>query len=928
MRRSPAAARGRRVAGAVLGVMVLLHALAALLVGAVYAEAPSDATEVPAVTAEAPDGTGATPAAPTETPAGVAATPSGVAGTPAGTAETPAAAETPAGPTETPAGSPQSPGKIKGSAHPKPEGVLALGKDDEPVTVDADSLTYDREADTLHAKGDVMVTSGSSVLAADQVDLDRKTGKANAVGQVVLEDPEGRLRAENATFFLEDETGFLEQGEVYMPQTRFQITGTRIEKGIGQSYHIWNGTLTTCQCEDGSPDWSVTGDEIDISLGGFGTLHDGTFKIKDTPVLYLPYGAFPVQRDRQSGFLFPRFGYTNSRGFQYLQPYYWAIDKSSDATFATDVETARRLGVLGEYRYLLAPNAGGDLTATYFNEQIGGSTADDVNQPLTLADPTVPQNRGSLIGYIQQPGPDGSRFYIRPFLVSDTSFLRNMNVLTNLPYENILSTTRRYTTSTIGLANVWDWGLFKAEGAYYQDLIQKQSRVPEPLPRINFQARDSLFNSGLLLRLNAEFVNYYRAPLAAGPRFDFAPEAQVPYRIGPYAYGNLRVVGRETDYYLFHNDIPVGGLLNPTDGATPTPGNQFYATRNVARFQSREIVQVMNDLESEVARVYDVDGLGAIKRLKHTIEPFLGYAYTPIVGQDDLPLYDSTDRFRARNTITYGVTSRLLAKVRGGGLSVVTGGAPPGDSLGNELVGDQPYGPPAPPTVSGDSKQAVEDESIQELARATLSQSYEISQPITPGQNFSGVGANLRLTPVSFFGAQGTIVYAVENPRLSFATAGINLTDPRPVAGPDDTFLPELRPVNSLSVYYQFTGATASGTTTTEPSPTPTPGSVENLNVAATYRITNNFGLSYLGRYDVIANRFLENWAGFRLISSCDCWMVDVAFVDRFNPNETGVRVLVSLIGLGSVGQPTNRGFTGYGLQPRQIDTTGVGRSY
>ena len=64
----------------------------------------------------------------------------------------------------------------------------------------------------------------------------------------------------------------------------------------------------------------------------------------------------------------------------------------------------------------------------------------------------------------------------------------------------------------------------------------------------------------------------------------------------------------------------------------------------MARFQSREILQVMTDMESEVSRVYDVDGeLGDIKRLKHTIEPFLGYNYTPVVGQDNLPLYDSID---------------------------------------------------------------------------------------------------------------------------------------------------------------------------------------------------------------------------------------------------------------------------------------------
>lgn len=913
--RAPASASG---AAAALTLVVVLHALAALLlVGAVYAQ--PDATAA----AAAPDAGEATPEPPDGTPVASAGTP--VAPTPAETPEPSGEATAAASPSETPAVPVGSPGaKKKGGG-----GLLSIGQGEEPVTVDADSLTYDRQADTLHAKGDVVVTSGSSVLAADQIDIDRKTGQADAQGQVVLEDPQGRVRAEDASFYLEDETGFLDESEIYMPQTRFQITGKRVEKGIGQTYHIWDGTLTTCQCEEGAPDWSITGEEIDLTLNGFGTLHDGTLKIKDTPVLYIPYGIFPVQRERQTGFLFPRFGYANSRGVQYLQPFFWAIDKSSDMTVSTDVETARRLGALVEYRYSLAPDAGGDVTGTYFNEKIGGSTADEVYQPETLANPNVPENRGSLIGYLQQPGPDGSRFYLRPFLVSDTSFLRNINVLTNLPYENLLSTTRRYTTSRAGFAKVWDWGLLKGDASYYQDLIQKQSRVPQPLPRIDFQVRESLLNSRLLLRLNSEAVEYYRAPLASGPRFDLAPEAQVPFRLGPYAYGNLKLVLHQTDYYLAHNDIPVGGLMSPTDGTPVTPGTQYYATRNVARFQHREILLGTAELESELDRVYDVADMdvGDIKRLKHTIEPFLSYNYTPVVGQNDLPLYDSIDRFRARNALTYGITSRLLAKVRTGGLSLVTGATPPA-AAGNELVGDTPYGPPPPATVSGDTTQAIEDERIQELARATISQSYEISQPFAPGQNFSGVGGNLRLTPVSFFGAQGSIVYAVENPRLSFATAGINLFDPRPIAGPEDTFLPELRPVNSLSIFYQFTGSSALQATNTSPSPTPTPGSVDSLNVAATYRVTNNIGLSYLGRYDAVAHKFLENWAGIRLISACDCWVIDLAFVDRVNPPETGVRVLVSLVGLGSFGQQNfYQAFPGY-TNPRQLDLTGVNRPY
>lgn len=786
-------------------------------------------------------------------------------------------------------------------------GLLSVaGKDEETVTVDADNLQYDREADTLRARGDVIVTIGGSVLAADEIDIDRKTGKADAEGSVVVEDPQGRIRAESASFLLEDETGFLDDAEIYLPQSRFQITGAKLEKGIGQSYRIQDGTLTTCQCEEGAPDWSIEGEEIDVELGGWGTLRKGAFKVKDQTILYLPYATFPVLRDRQTGFLFPNFGYESSRGFQYVQPFFWAIDKSSDATISLDVETDARIGLLAEYRYLLSAKAGGELGVTYFNEQIRGTDADQVVDADLLANPDVPLNRGSVIGYHQQPGPGDSRIYLQPFLVSDNLFLRDMNVLTDLPYENLNLTTLRYTTSRAGIAKVWDWGLAKGEATWKQALITKQSREPQALPRLNLQMRQSLFDSRLLLRLNTEAVEYYRAPLASGPRFDFAPEAQVPYQLGPYAYGSAKLTLRETVYYLFDNDQPIY-----PDIITPQNVNDPLPTRVVPHFQNREMLQGEVKIQSEVARIFDVDGqLGSIRKLKHTIEPFLQYNYAPVVGQDDLPLYDSIDRIRARNTVTYGVATRLLAKVRSGGFSLVTEGVPPGETAGNALVGDQPYGPPQPGEVTGDSPQALTDERIQEIARASVRQGYEISQPIEPGQHFSGVEFGLRVTPVRFFGAQGRVIYAVEDPRLSYATAGINLFDPRPIAGPDDLFLEQLRPANSLSIFYQFTSG----------------GAAENLNVAATYRVTNNFALSYLTRFDAIDNSFLENWAGFRLISSCDCWTVDLAFVDRVNPDTTGVRVQVSLVGLGSFGQQPFAGATG--TLPRPIDTSGIGRSY
>lgn len=787
-------------------------------------------------------------------------------------------------------------------------GLLGMGdaqSEDEPIYVDADELQVDREKDALRARGDVVVKRGSSIFAADALEIDRRHGEATATGSVVLEDERARVRAGQAWLEMNDETGYLNDAEIYLSDTRFQLGGTRMEKGVGQTYHVWDGRMTTCQCDEGKPDWSITSDEIDVDLAGWGTLRGGTFRVKDVPVLWVPWGRFPVLRDRQSGFLFPRFGISNNRGFQWVQPFYWAIDKTSDATITFDVETAARIGAIGEYRYLLAPDAGGLMTASYFNESIRGRAADQVVDPGTLADPTVPENRGSVIGYHQQPGPwEGSRFYVRPFWVSDNLFLREMNTLSYLPTVGAFSTVRRYTNSQVGLVKVWDWGLFQAQADYYQDLIQKQSRVPQPLPRLTFQARQPVLGGRVRLGLNAEAVEYWRAPLAAGPRLDIAPEARVPYRLGNYGYGSARMILRETAYYLESNDVPIVPYPTPSPAA-PLP------TRAVDRFQHREIAQFVADFQSEVSRTYDV-GFGDVTKVKHTIEPFLQYNWTPLVDQNDLPVYDAVDRIAARNLVTYGVVSRLLGKF-GGGIDPVyrpdgslledayspleptmlstaplsqsaSGG--PGSAVPSSLAPGGAGLPNSPLTVDAAGR-------IQELARAYLQQSYAISHPfyLEPGSTtkeyLSALDGGLRLTPFPWLSASGRGIWSFTQNKLLYSEAGVSFFDPRPVKLDDETSLVSLRPVNSASLFYQFNSG----------------GTVENVNFATTWRLNDHFAFAYLGRFDALAGRFLENWAGLRVISACECWVLDFAFVDRVNPDEQEFRVLFSLVGLGSFGQ-------------------------
>ena len=88
------------------------------------------------------------------------------------------------------------------------------------------------------------------------------------------------------------------------------------------------------------------------------------------PLIPLPYAEFPADTDRHSGFLSGREGQSGLRGFQYLQPYYLAINKSSDATAAFDVETSQRIGGLGEYRLTNGLDDYFWVNAAYYNESI------------------------------------------------------------------------------------------------------------------------------------------------------------------------------------------------------------------------------------------------------------------------------------------------------------------------------------------------------------------------------------------------------------------------------------------------------------------------------------------------------------------------------------------------------------------------------
>jgi len=327
--------------------------------------------------------------------------------------------------------------------------------------------------------------------------------------------------------------------------------------------------------------------------------------------------------------------------------------------------------------------------------------------------------------------------------------------------------------------------------------------------------------------------------------------------------------------------------------------------------------------------VFDVGGENVQKR-KHTIEPEVDYLFIPDVNQDDLPVYDFVDRINRRNLVTYGFTSRLLAKLDRapsmlegrqplsvGDLNTFGGVAPsPFDdentrgglsALGDPRISQTATGTGATaedsaaeaetPPAEGDASTAAErlkkrDEErsaishVVEWARLQIFQSYDLRDSLQTNKedHFSDVDANLRVSPADFFSLRYDSTVNVRDNRLTSANAGFILRDPR--SRSPEGFLRATQRA-SLGVSYRFISDSI----------------LQEVDGGLVVPLADTLSTFYQTRYDALAGEFLERTGGFRLSSQCQCWIADVSVSDRVNPQETEIRFQITLVGLGSIGR-------------------------
>ncbi len=763
-----------------------------------------------------------------------------------------------------------------------------------PVDITGRTFVYDYKTDSFTVTGNASVTQNRTVLTADEVDFLRRDRIVHARGDVHIVDPIGDIRASEGTLNLNDESANLTSATITSRDKNYVLKGAKIQKLLGQRYKILDGFFTTCGCDPGTPDWSITGNQMDVHMGDTGTARNGAFDVLGHPVIPLPYAIFPADTDRHSGFLGPRIGQSALRGFQLLQPYYFALNKSSDATIALDVETNQRVGGLAEYRLITGEGDYLIVDGAYYNESIRSEhnrTSDVID--TQLADTHIPVDRYDVIGMMREHLTPDLVLYGDGITVSDSLTLRELNVWTlsrtvqpGISYQTPFPTLRD-AASDFGLLYSYDDGFARLQGVWNQDLIQPQEFALQTLPELLFSGRKDLLGGLAYADYDVQGDNFWRANGQSGTRMDFFPRVTVPWRLGSYLYGWGTLGVRETFYSVggdIINVIPVG-----------TQGREFNNGLTLGPvgdggFHSREMIVGSAGIGSEVEKIYDVDRFG-IEQLKHTIEPFATYSYVPAINQSQLPLYDQIDRVEPRSLITYGVTSRFYAKLTPSKSPDVADddqGADLQSSDDSDVSSFNPFR----------ARSYTNGNSVVELLRFTLLQAYDSNHAIAKGASrFADLDMVATAFPTSIWSLGGELGYSPETNGIRNADASLTF-QPWWTQNKPKLYMGKAATGSFLQIAYVYI---APGPNTVQP------GQSANLSqfitARAYYDLFNRVGAYFAPSYDFVKHKLISAEYGVRIKSPCDCWAFDMGITKTINPSETQYQFQLTLGGLGSVGQ-------------------------
>jgi LPS-assembly protein len=512
--------------------------------------------------------------------------------------------------------------------------------------LDADRLKFVGE---VEIEGDPSGPNAGQKFFADEVEMNTKTGELVANRNVVFQTPTARISADKVVFNTKTRMGtfhsafgIAQLGErgarnISMfgglePDVYFY--GATIEKIGVDKYKISKGGFTTCV--QPTPRWEIVSDTATMRLDHYVMLKNAVVEVKDVPVFYLPMLYYPIQKDdRATGVLLPAYGSSLATGSSISNAFFWAIDRSQDATFFHDWRFSRGNGVGAEYRYLFGPQAQGNFKYYWLDEKpaIVNGRLSDARRSKTI--------RGDLTQNLPfNLTARGRVDYFTNIIVQQTY---------NHDFYNASNSNRSYQGGVSG-----SWRSLSVNGTVLRNeafLNETDSTVSGQAP--GFSAALSGVRVGrlpLFATANAEAArllyirNFGTTTIDSSlNKVDITPSIRAPLSTLPYLQVNATATYRTTYY-----------------SESIVPGTTAQIEEPVTRSYGDMRVDLIGPV---VSRVFTPNNAIA-DRLKHIVEPsFSVQRRTEIPNQDRIPTATGYDIIIGGVTqMSYGLTNRIMVR--------------------------------------------------------------------------------------------------------------------------------------------------------------------------------------------------------------------------------------------------------------------------
>lgn len=219
----------------------------------------------------------------------------------------------------------------------------------DKVRVLSDKAFRKSKENKFEAVGNVVITQGDNTIYGEKASMSFKTGKTQVIGNVRYIGPNLTLHGSELNYNFKNSHMSVKNARIL--SDNYVVLGKEIIRHSNNDITGIDAEYTTCiDCPES---WSIFGRKVKITLGEYIRIWDAYIKVKGVVVLYFPYIVLPIKKERETGLLFPSLGLNIGEGVRFKQPWYWAINESSDMTLAPSVWGKRGVGTELQYRQVV-----------------------------------------------------------------------------------------------------------------------------------------------------------------------------------------------------------------------------------------------------------------------------------------------------------------------------------------------------------------------------------------------------------------------------------------------------------------------------------------------------------------------------------------------------------------------------------------------